>query len=114
MEASFKERDDTLIKLEKQIYHVSNVFRECYLKKGRGALIMYTSLVNSGHKLNDIDYNTKSESLFLFDNSKSRKELSVLIDNYNPNTEGIMVLITESNANATWFVTVKLKSKSKR
>ena len=32
MEASLKERDDTLIKLEKQIQPVSNVFRECYLK----------------------------------------------------------------------------------
>ena len=114
MEASLKERDDTLIKLEKQIPRVSNVFRECYLKKGRGALIVYTSLLNIGHKLSDIDYNTKSESLFLFDNKKSRKELSVLIDNYDPKSEGIMVLITESNANATWFVTVKLKSKSKR
>lgn len=38
----------------------------------------------------------------------------MLIDNYDPKSEGIMVLITESNANATWFVTVKLKSKSKR
>jgi len=113
MEANFKERDDTLIKLEKQIYHVSNVLRECYLKKGRGALIVYTSLLNSGRKLSDIDYNTKSESLFLFDNKKSRKELSVLIDKYNPQSEGIMVLITESNANDSWFVTVKLKSKSK-
>ena len=38
----------------------------------------------------------------------------MLIDNYDPKSEGIMVLITESNANATWFVTIKLKSKSKR
>lgn len=49
MEASLKERDDTLIKLEKQIQPVSNIFRECYLKKGRGALIVYTSLLNTGH-----------------------------------------------------------------
>lgn len=111
MEASPKEKNDTLSKLEKQIVHLSNLFRKCYLKKGRGALIVYTSLLNSGHRLGDIDYNTESESISLFDSKKSRKELSVLIGNYDPGTEGIMVLVTQSDANATWFVTVKLKSR---
>ena len=113
MKANLRQKDDVIAKLEEQIYEISNVFRECYFKKGRGALIVYTSLINSGHKLSDIDYNTKSQSIDLFDNKNSRKDLRRLIDSYDPQTEGIMVLISESYSNDTWFITVKLKSINK-
>ena len=83
MKASIKQRDDEIAKLEEQIYEISNVFKECFFKKGRGALIVYTSLINSGHKLSHIDYNTKSQSIDLFDNKNSRQDLRRLIDNYD-------------------------------
>jgi hypothetical protein len=56
-----------------------------------------------------INYRNKKECLEFFDNMKSMKELGRLIDNYDPQTEGILIIITQSLA--TWFVTVKLKSK---
>jgi len=54
-----------------------------------------------------IDYNNNDQSLDLFDSKKSRKELSQLINGYDPKNQGILILITESNT--TWFVTIKLK-----
>jgi hypothetical protein len=109
MESNIQERENTLIELEKQIHDISNVFRKSYLQKGRGALVAYTYLLEIDHKLSPIDYNTKVQSIDLFDNKKSRQKLSMLIDNYDPRTEGIMMVISKSNA--TWFVTVKLRSK---
>lgn len=109
MESIIQERENGLRLLDKQLFHISNVFRENYLKKGRGALVVYTFILETNHQLSSIDYNTKDESIDLFDNEKSRKDLKKLIDNYDPKTEGILILITKSNA--TWFVTVKLKTR---
>ena len=81
-----------------------------YVQKGRGALILYPFHVENIPQLNCIDYNTRNQSLDLFDNKKSRNDLAKLIDNYDPNIQGILVLITRSNA--TWFVTVKFKNRN--
>jgi len=34
-----------------------------------------------------------------------------MIDSYNPKTQGILMLISSDHQNATWFVTVALKSR---
>jgi predicted transcriptional regulator len=112
MEQIIQERENALKILDKQLYHLSNVFKKSYLKKGRGALVVHIFILESNHQISTINYNNKNESLNLFDNKKSRKDLKKLIDNYNPKTEGILILITKSNA--TWFVTVNLKSHNKK
>ncbi len=71
---------------------------------------MHTHLLEKEHQLSSIDYNNQNDSLELFDNKKSQKELRGLINKYDPKTEGVIILITKSNA--TWFITCKLKSKN--
>lgn len=113
METAIQEREKALNILEKQLYQLSTVFKESYLKKGRGALVVHTFLLESNPQISSTDYNNKNESLALFDNAKSRKDLKELIDNYDPKNEGILVLITQSN-NASWFITVKLNSRGEK
>lgn len=108
MESSIQERENTLKKLDKHLNFISRIFRECYLQKGKGAIVLYPFHVDNILQLSCIDYNTKNQSLDLFDNRKSRKDLEKLIDNYDPTNQGILILITKTNA--TWFVTVKLQS----
>ena len=107
MEASIQEKGTTLKLLDKHLYFLSKLYKECYLQKGRGALILYPFHVENIPQSSCIDYNTRDQSLDLFDNKKSRKDLAKLIDNYDPKIQGILILITKSNA--TWFVTVKMK-----
>ncbi len=72
-----------------------------------GRNCFYPFHVENVPQLSCVDYNTKDQSLDLFDR-KSREDLAKLIDNYDPKKQGILILITKSNA--TWFVTVMLKS----
>ena len=108
MKSSIQERENTLKIIDKHLNFLSRIYRECYLQKGRGAIIFYPFHVENVPQLSCVDYNTKDESIDLFDNRKSRKDIAELIENYNPENQGILILITKSNA--TWFVTVKLKS----
>ncbi len=110
METAIREREKVLKILEKQLYHLSNVFRESYLKKGRGALVVPTCLLEGNPQISSTAYNNRNESLALFDTANSRKDLKELIDNYDPKTAGILILITQAN-NASWFITVKLLKK---
>ena len=98
--------------LDKHLKLLSKIYRECYLQKGRGAIVLYPFHVENISLLSCIDYNNKDESLNLFDSRESRKELSKLIDNYDPRNQGVLILITRSNA--TWFVTITLKSSIKK
>ncbi|MEI6126722.1 MAG: hypothetical protein WCQ99_09250 [Pseudomonadota bacterium] len=109
MEISIKERDTALQLLEEQKYSLSVIYRESYLNKGRGSLIVHTYLLEIGHQLSVLDFRNRHESIELFDNKKSRRELTEMIDGYDPKREGILVLITKSNA--TWFATFKLASR---
>ena len=112
IESSIQNREKALEALTKQIYHLSTVFRESYLENGRGALVVHTFLLfKENYQVTSTDYRTKNQSLFLFGNKKSKEELRELIDNYDPKTEGVLILITQPD-NATWFITFKLKSKS--
>ena len=111
MEKSIQEKETTLRLIDKYLDLLSKLYKECYLQKGRGALILYPFHVENIPQLSCIDYNTRNQSLDLFDNKKSRNDLAKLIDNYDPKIQGILVLITRSNA--TWFVTVKFKNRNK-
>ena len=111
METSIQEKETTLKLLDKHLDFLSRVYKECYLQKGRGALILNPFHVEDISQLSCIDYNTRNQSLELFDNKKSRDDLVKLIDNYDPKIQDILVLITRSNA--TWFVTVKFKNRYK-
>ena len=111
METSIQEKETTLKLIDEHLDLLSKLYKECYLQKGRGALILYPFHVENIPQLSCIDYNTRNQSLDLFDNTKSRKDLAILIDNFDPKIQGILVLITRSNA--TWFVTVKFKNPNK-
>jgi len=41
MESSIQERENTLKILDKHLKYLSKIFRECYLQKGRGAIVLY-------------------------------------------------------------------------
>jgi hypothetical protein len=109
MKLSIQERESTLEELEKHLEYISRMYKECYLEKGRGSIILYSFHVNNIKQLSCIDYNTEDESLALFEDKKSRSDLRKLINNYDPKKQGVLVLITKSTA--TWFITVNLKSK---
>ena len=108
IKSSVKEREEALEILGEQLFQLSKVYSESFLKKGRGALVVHTTFLDTNHKFNSIDYHNKKESLDLFDDEKSRQDLKDLIKSYDPKNEGILILITKSSA--TWFVTVKLNS----
>jgi len=99
MESSIQERENTLKIIDKHLNFLSRIYRECYLQKGRGAIILYPFHVENVPQLSCVDYNTKDESLDLFDNRKSREDIAKLIKNYDPKYQGILILITNSFAN---------------
>ncbi len=112
MKPNVLEKDRALSLLEKQLPQLSKLFNECYLSKGRGAIVLHTFMLEKNREIGEIAYNTKNESLDLFDNVSSRAELRKLIANYDPTSEGILILIIESGA--AWFVTVKLHHPSEK
>ena len=107
MNTNVNERERALSILESQMNGISMLFKKCYLKIGRGALVLYSHQVQNNHKVNEIDYNAKEDAIDLFDDEKSKNELKTMITNYDPKKEGILILITKSTA--TWFITCKLK-----
>ncbi|GAH81852.1 unnamed protein product [marine sediment metagenome] len=112
MKPNITERDRALSLLEEQLPQLSKLFKECYLGKGRGAIVLHTFILEKNLEISEIAYNKKNESLDLFDNVSSRAELRKLIANYDPTFEGILILIIESGA--AWFVTVKLHPPSEK
>jgi hypothetical protein len=106
MSSIVHERDEALELVQEQLPQLSSIYKECYLSKGRGALVLHSFMLQEKHKISAIDYNTKDQSLDLFDNISSRSKLRDLIDNYDAAAEGILILVAESGA--SWFVTVKL------
>jgi hypothetical protein len=86
---------------------LSKLYKECYLSRGRGALLVYAINVIERGVQSEYDYRTREEVLEVFDAPPSSIKLAEMIDNYDPRNEGIMALIT-AYSNATFFVTVKL------
>ena len=106
--SAINERDDALSNLNPNLSHLSKLYRQCYLSMGKGALLIYAKDVIANRLPSKIDYTTKEELLDIFDSPTSQGKLINMVDNYNPRTEGILILIT-SHSNATFFVTVNLK-----
>ncbi|HLC15240.1 MAG TPA: hypothetical protein VJL89_03320 [Thermodesulfovibrionia bacterium] len=79
MESNITERDRALKILEEQIFTISSTYRESYLAHGKGALIVYTDLLDNNLAWSSINYRNKKECLEFFDNMKSRKKLGRLI-----------------------------------
>lgn len=102
------QRDQAISILESKLTKLSNLYKECYLSIGKGALLVYASNVIERGLPSKFDYRTKEEILEVFDSPSSHAELKQMIDEYDQKNEGIMVLIT-SYSNATFFVTFKLK-----
>ena len=106
--SAINERDDALSILNPNLRQLSQVYRLCYLSMGKGALLAYAKDIISKRLPSKINYLTKEDLLDIFDSPTSESRLIKIIDNYNPRTEGILILITDYS-NATFFVTVNLK-----
>lgn len=102
-----EEREAALALLEPNMFKISRLYRECYLRQGRGGLMLYSDSVIDGHAPAPYDYRTTEELVDLYDDPFSKQRLAKLIEQYDPKTQGILTLIASSGA--TWFVTVKLK-----
>jgi hypothetical protein len=105
-----EERDKTLATLDPFWPEISLVFRECYLSAGTGALLVYTDPVINGSIPTEYDYISKNDVLEIIDGKDPKAGLAALLGNYDPGTEGILVLIT-SATNTPFFITVKLRSR---
>jgi hypothetical protein len=104
------QRNKAIEILQYKLSQVSNIFRKGYLARGRGSLLLYTEDVIKNQHVSVENYRDREESLFLYDDENSKNELAHMIDSYNPKTQGIMMLISSDSSNATWFITVALKS----
>jgi hypothetical protein len=102
-----KQRDHALSVLDMNLKKLSILYKECYLSIGRGALLVYADDVINNHVPSKEDYRGKDQILDIFDSPPSSTQLQSMIEKYNNNKEGILVLIT-SDSNATFFITVKL------
>lgn len=105
-ESAAIQRDQALAILDKNLTNVSKLYKECYLSKGRGGLLVHAENVIENGLPTNHEYRTKEEAFDLFDDLGSRSQLESMIDSYDPRIEGILMLIT-SYYNATYFVTVK-------
>jgi len=103
------ERDKALSALERVLPEMSKAYRECYLAQGRGALLVHAHSAITGRMPTAHDYRSRKDLLKLFDDKESSARLAALVDEYDPRTEGILVLIASVN-NETSFITAKLKS----
>ncbi|MFP4349998.1 MAG: hypothetical protein ACOCWY_05335 [Thermodesulfobacteriota bacterium] len=105
-EAAISERDQALSILDSNLNRLASLYEKCYQSKGKGALLVYASIIIKGVFPDKIEYRTKKQILKIFDDPASQKQLREMIDGYDPKTKGIMTLIT-SHSNATFFVTFK-------
>lgn len=103
-----EERKAALALLESNMFQISKLYRECYLRQSRGGLVLYSESVIDRHMPARHDYRTTEELLDLYDDPFSKQRLAKLVEDYDPKAQGILNLITQSSG-ATWFVTVKLK-----
>lgn len=111
MMTPMEERDKALSLIDPFLLEISLVYRECYLSEGKGALLVYTDSVINGNIPAEGDYSTKNDVLEIIDGKDAKAGLAALLSQYDPHTEGILVLVP-SMGNAPFFVTIKLKSRS--
>ena len=92
--SAIAEREQALSILKANSQALSRLYRECILSKGKGALLIYAEDIIEGRIPAKGDYRSREEMLEIFDKPKSHDRLAEMIDNYEPNKEGIMTLIT--------------------
>ena len=56
-----EEREAALALLEPNMFKISRLYRECYLRQGRGGLMLYSDSVIDGHAPAPYDYRTTDE-----------------------------------------------------
>jgi hypothetical protein len=105
-ESAATQRDQALAILDINLTILSKLYKECYLSKGRGGLLVHAENVIEKGLPTKHEYRTKEEAFDVFDDPDSRSQLESMIDNYDPKKEGILMLIT-SYSDATYFVIVK-------
>jgi hypothetical protein len=105
--SAIAEREQALSILKANSQALSQLYRECFLAKGKGALLVYAEDILEGRILAKGDYRSREEMLEIFDKPESHDRLAEMINNYEPNKEGIMTLIT-SYSNATFFVRYRM------
>ncbi len=105
-EAAITERDQALSILDSDLNRLASLYERCYQKKGKGALLVFASVIIKGVFPSKIEYRTKKQILKIFGDPASQKELGEMIDGYDPRNKGIMTLVT-SHSNASFFVTFK-------
>jgi hypothetical protein len=102
------ERDNALAALQLKIKILSTMYKECFLKQGRGGLLLYSGIIIETGMFKVYDYLPKKEIVDFFDDKKSRSTITQMVDSYDPKNEGVLFLAT-SQSNATYFVTAKLE-----
>jgi hypothetical protein len=105
--SAIAEREQALSILKANSKALSQLYRECFLSKGKGALLVYAEDILEGRMPAKGDYRSRQEMLEIFDKPESHDRLPEVIDNYEPNKDGIMTLIT-SYSNATFFGTYRM------
>jgi len=106
MDEGILEREAALAILDPQIHELSTLYRECHLKLGRGALIVYGELLESGYRPSILDYNSCRQCLDQLGELKNKRKLAEMIRENDPESEGVMVLV---NLTVIWLITVNLK-----
>ncbi|WP_420538310.1 hypothetical protein [Methylotuvimicrobium alcaliphilum] len=106
--SAITQRDQAISLLNKNLRQLIKLYKECYLSRGRGALLVYARNVISNVLPNQDDYRTEEEILEVFTSPDSYAQLKEMITHYDQKNEGILALITDF-ANATYFITVKFK-----
>lgn len=106
--SAITQRDQAIAILNENLKPITQLYKECYLSRGRGALLVYARDVIAMSLPNQGNFRTKKEILEVFDAPASHAELKEMISNYDQKNEGILTLITDY-ANATYFITVKFK-----
>ena len=112
MTLAIEHRERALKRLHEKIQPLSELYHQCYRKMGRGALKLYTRELESGRFPSEFDYLVEDEALDIFEDQRSKSDISRLISEYNPSREGVLMLITDTGSFATWFVTIKWREVS--
>ena len=102
------EKNQALSVLGNNLIELSKTYKECFLAKGKGSMVVYATDIINSRMPKMIDYNPKKETYDFFDDEESQNKWHEMIDMYNPRKEGILLLIT-SFSNRSYFITVKLK-----
>ncbi len=81
--SAITQRDQALSILDSNIPLLSELYEECCLSMGRGALLVYARNIIERGLPKKYDYRTKEEILDIFEAPSSRTQLEKMINNYD-------------------------------